>query len=207
MRWRNWIVRIGALVASTAAFAGQESAPLKSDLDRARAFADYGRKARDPLALIVAARIRRDLGLQPMRPQRDEAARGDGLDAAPSLIAEARRLAPRDRRIAALADDFLASNEKGRERGPLYDMGKLSAGAQETYSEMRFAAGKRAEVYVEAAGRIALVVRDAGGAQICADDAGGPVAYCWWAQERDAPVRIEIVNRGGAPNAYRMVTN
>ena len=207
MRLRNWIVGMGALVLGEAAVAAPDAAALRADLDRARSFAEYGRKAREPLALIVAARIRRDLGLQPMRPERRDAEKDDGLDTTQSLIAEARRLAPRDRHIAAMADNFLATNEKGRERGPLYDMGKLGAGARETYAEVRFAGGRRAEVYVEAAGRGALVVRDAGGAQICNDDAGGPVAYCWWAQERDAPVRIEIVNRGATPNAYRMVTN
>ncbi len=193
-------------IVGLAALAG---APARADdlrgaLDLARAVAQQGRAARDPLALIVAARIRRDLAMAPRG-----ASRGDepGLDTPASLLAEARRMARGDRRVASLADDAAATGEKGRERGPLYDIGRLAAGGRETYTAISFAAGRRAEVYVEASRRVAVTVRDDAGAPICADDAGGPVAYCWWTPERATTVSVEVVNPTREPNAFRLVTN
>lgn len=197
-------------LACVAPVAAQQPS-LRDSLDLARAVAGDGRAARDPLALIVAARLRRDLAMT----RRDDAApRGAPsaadlarLDAPQTLVAEAKRLARGRSAIVALADEILATGEKGRERGPLYDIGKLAAGGREAYDNMRFVAGRRAEVYVEGVLKLALVVRDADGRTICADDAGGPVAYCWWTQARDGAVRIELLNRAGVDNAYRMVTN
>ena len=175
---------------------------LHERLDLARALAAEGRAARDPLALIVAARIRRDLGLSPRGAAMADPA---GLDGPASLIAEARRLAGRDRRALALAEDVLATGEKGRARGPLYEIGKLGAGARETHGEMRFAAGRRAEIYVEATRAVTLAVR-AEGRTLCAPQSGA-VAYCWWTPQAETSVAVEIVNPTREPLAYRLVTN
>lgn len=205
------VLRRAALaLAGAAALTGeptraQEPAgDLRATLDLARALAGRGRAARDPLALIVAARLRRDLAMAPRGPARGEES---GLDTPASLLAEARKMARGDARLVSLADDVAATGEKGRERGPLYDAGRLAAGARETYSTISFAAGRRAEIYVEAARRVAVTVRDGAGAPICADDSGGPVAYCWWTPERATTVSVEVVNPTRESNAYRLVTN
>lgn len=176
---------------------------LHARLDLARALAAEGRAARDPLALIVAARIRRDLA---MSPRGAAAADPAGLDGPASLLAEARRLAGRDRRVSALADDVVASGEKGRARGPLYEIGKLAALARETHGELRFAGGRRAEVYIEATRPVTLAVRGGDGGPLCAPPVG-PVAYCWWTPAAETSVAVEIVNTTREPLAYRLVTN
>jgi hypothetical protein len=202
---RSVLFPLFLFAASCGSAAAQEDgAPLRAQLDRARAAADYGRAARDPLALIVAARMRRDIGLT---RRATTVLEPPELDTPASLIAEARRLARGRRDVLRLADETLATGEKGRERGPLYEIGRIANAGSETFDAMTFAGGKRAEVYVEGARRLALVVRDAAGQTICADDAAGPVAYCWWKQDAAGAVRIEILNRAPADNAFRMVTN
>lgn len=192
------------LVALAAPARGEDVADsLHARLDLARALAAEGRAARDPLALIVAARIRRDLA---MSPRGAAAADPAGLDGPASLVAEARRLAGRDRRLSALADDILASGEKGRARGPLYEIGKLAALARETHGELRFAGGRRAEVYIEATRPVTLAVRGGDGLSLCAPPVGA-VAYCWWTPAAETSVAVEIVNTTREPLAYRLVTN
>jgi hypothetical protein len=226
-----------AALAGGPARAQEPPRDLRSTLDLARALAGQGRAASDPLALIVAARLRRDLAMAPRGAAHDlatappgaahglataprgaahglatappGAAHGDetGLDTPASLLAEARKMARGDARVVSLADDVAATGEKGRERGPLYDSGRLAAGARETYATISFAGGRRAEIYVEAARRVAVTVRDGAGAPICAEDSGGPVAYCWWTPERATTVSVEVVNPTRESNAYRLVTN
>jgi len=179
-----------------------ETGDLRGALDLARAAAEHGRAARDPLALLVAARLRRDLGLTVR-----SGAMQEGFDTPVSLVEEARAMAGDDARVGSLADDVLAFADKGRERGPMVDLGRLPGGGREVYAAMRFSGGGRAEVYVEAKGRVAVSVRDAAGAPVCDDDPGGPVAYCWWRQNSEGAVTVEIVNRADAPTPYRLVTN
>ena len=202
---RSVMISLALLAMAGGPATAQEDGPsLRARFDRARAAADYGRAARDPLALIVAARMRRDIGMTRRTPN---AAEAPGLDDPRSLVEEAKRMARGRRAVLALADETLATGEKGRERGPLYEIGRIANAGSETFDAMTFAGGKRAEVYVEGARRLALVVRDAAGRTICADDAAGPVAYCWWKQDAAGAVRIEILNRAPADNAFRMVTN
>jgi hypothetical protein len=208
MRAARTLLRRAAPVLAVAlalrpAMAQEARVDLRRTLDLARALAAEGRAARDPLALLVAARLRRDLAMAPMRAGGE----AEGLDTPAALADAARGFAATDDRIASLADDILASNEKGRERGPLYDIGRLPAGGREVYAAIRFSGGARAEIYVEAQRRVAVTVRDASGAPVCADDAGGPVAYCWWRQESEAALTVEIVNRSAEPMSYRLVTN
>ena len=176
---------------------------LRASLDLARALAAKGRADRDPLALIVAARLRRDASTS--RRSEDPDARG--LDTPRSLLAEARRLARGERRIASLADDVIATGEKGRARGPLHEIGRLAGGGRETHAPIWFAGGRRAEIYVEATRAVAVAVRAGDGTTLCAESNGGPVAYCWWTPTADDSVAVEIVNQGREPATYRLVTN
>ena len=202
---RSVMISLALLAMAGGPATAQEDGPsLRARFDRARAAADYGRAARDPLALIVAARMRRDIGMTRRTPN---AAEAPGLDDPRSLVEEAKRMARGRRAVLALADETLATGEKGRERGPLYEIGRIANAGSEAYDAMTFAGGKRAEVYVEGARKLALVVRDSAGRTICADDASGPVAYCWWKQEASGAVRIEILNRAPAENSFRLVTN
>ena len=177
------------------------SEPLQL-LVQARQLATYARTTRKPLALIVAAEMIRDAGLEPRGTSKI-----DDPNSTKALVDEARGMARRDRLIARLADNVLATNEKGRETGPLYEITKVEPGATERRANMPFKPGKRAEVYVEGSGKLAITVYDAKGQPLCKDDHADSVAYCWWQQANQGDVTVEVMNPGKAPNTIRIVTN
>ena len=201
-----------ALVAGTsferAQGAGEEGSPLVSRIALSGKLTAYGRSFRDPLALIVAARVLHEAGLTP----RKRPAAGTGADdrAFPSpqmLLAEARSMARGRRDVARLADNALASTEKGRLNGPLYEIAKLGGGARVSMGEIRFTQGERAEIYVEGTRKVTIAVIDAEGKTICQNERDGEVAYCWWPQAPQGALRVEILNRSDEPSICRLVTN
>ncbi len=183
-------------------------------LSQSSELADYARSNKNAAALIVAAQMRRELAME----QRTSIEKGAPKAIIPAsdlarlpnvdnLLAEARAMGQGDTLINRLADNVEATSEKGRERGPLYEIMKLLGGKTERLPGMSFNLEKRAEIYVEGTENLSLVVLDSGGRSICRDDRNWSVAYCWWPQGNGAAVTIEVTNKSSGTNTIRLVTN
>jgi hypothetical protein len=169
----------------------------------------YGREMNNPLALIVAAQMLRDTGLERNPFSKSIVANVDlaAFPSADELLSEARAQSGNASPLKQLIDDLLGSREKGRETGPLYEIATVRNETTETFPDIRFARGKRAEVYVEGTGRLAMSVRDQAGQKLCEDDRKSEVAYCWWHQAESGSVRVDVTNRTSSPMTVRLVTN
>jgi hypothetical protein len=178
-------------------------------VDESRKLIARGRAHRDPRALLAAARALRESGAEParLRPGTEPMLEDTAFPTPRALALQAKGMAKGRRDVARLVDAFLGSAEKGRESGPLFEIAKLAPSGAASFPAVRFAGGKRAEVYVESTRKIAVELYDADGAVICKDDRGAEVAYCWWPQAASGTIRVEIVNKSDKPATYRLVTN
>lgn len=206
------LVVIGCLVSGQAqaqSYVLPNISPVMERIFQSGRLLRYGREAGNPLALLLAAQMLRESGAEPFRlkggdaPLREDAAFPSPL----KLAEEAKTLAKGDENTLRLIDNFLATREKGRENGPLFEISQLEANGTDAFAAIRFAGRKRAEIYVEGQGELDLIVQDAQGQVICRETRNAPVVYCWWNQLRDGVVKVEIINRTGSANTYRLVTN
>lgn len=186
-----------------------EASPAIRLIHQAREVAAYGRMARNPFALIVAAQMVQDSGLGRgnRRPLSPGMADQPAFAATRDLLAEAKALGRGRRAVREAADDVLARADKGRDKGPLYEIATIAGSGSDVFPGMRFEAGQRAEVYVESSRRVAVTVIDSSGRSLCRDDRNRDVAYCWWNPAGADAVRVEIVNRSDEPAVYRLITN
>jgi len=201
---------IGATVA-----ADRPKAPL-GDLALSARLADWGRDDRNPLALIVAAQIRRDVAATPV--ERTPEASGETVAApasgatettAQSLLAEAIALSKNDPTIVALADDLRASATKGLVQGAGESRATLRPTGTDWYRGLRFEGSRYAEALVElsAAGDVLVSVWDQAGNLVCRDTNPSKVAYCGWVPSQTAQFDVKVENRSTRAVPYRMYTN
>lgn len=216
-----------ALVAAGPALA-QTAAPAdkaKENVDRAakpsealpvaqlhlsEQLAAYGRAAKDPLSLIVAAQIRSSVGVKVVDRKPDNA---DAVGAASAeagatvdaLLVEAKALAKGDKTIAALADDVKGSATKGRVGGGIVSLGQIT-GRTIHNRTMNFRGGQAAEVAAVGIDTddIVLEVFDEGGHLICRDR---DPAYCRFNPIWTGPFTVKVHNNGGSLAHYRLETN
>ncbi len=183
-------------------------------LNQSSELADYGRKNNNAAALVIAAQMRRELAIEQRKntllghaPQPIPMADSAKLPSVDSLLSEARAMAHGDTTINILADNVASTSEKGRERGPLYEIINVSGGKTEQLKEMAFNLDKRVEIYVEGTENLSLLVQDNNGHSICRDDRNKNIAYCWWPQASASSVTIEVSNKSKNMNTIRLVTN
>ena len=178
-------------------------------IERSRSLIARGRASNDPLALLAAARAFRDSGAEPaqLRPGEGRLLEDSAFPTPHALALQAKHLAKGRGGIIRKIDAFLATADKGRESGPLFEIAKLPAGGAASFPALRFSGGKRAEVYVESTHKVAVELYDSEGAIICKDDRGSEVAYCWWRQTATGTIRVELKNKSDKPATYRLVTN
>jgi len=202
----------GTNVSQDATKTGEAVAKLYA---MARELVDYGRKNNDPLALIVAAQMRQQVGLtQVDRKPKTEGTGDASADDTPeltvaSILDEAKSMAADDETIAGLADDVTASATKGRSDGPGYNVVTLPGNSTDTYDGVSFNGGDYAEVYAEGSGRsnLDLYIYDENGNLICSDTDSSDVAYCGWTPSWTGGFNIKVVNRGSKSNKYALITN
>lgn len=177
--------------------------------------ADWGRSAKDPLALIVAAEIRARIGTRSVdrapqqtgEPTADVSAAADLT--ADGLLAEAVALSGRDATIAALAEDVKASATKGLVQGAGASRATVRPAGTDWYRRLRFEGSRYAEAYVELAGpgSVSVSVFDDAGNLVCRDPNPSSVAYCGWTPSATATFDVRVENRGTAAVPYRLFTN
>jgi hypothetical protein len=185
------------------------ASPVKvADLS-ARLYA-LGVETGDPLLIITAARLRKTLApLATDRAPEGRAAVGGSPLSWQEMLAAATPLALGDDALAGLIADVDAETMKGVASGPVYNIGLLPNGGNDTYPPILFRGGEYAEVYVEArsATNLDLTIHDDQGRLVCSDTDASHIAYCGWTPASAGSFILRVANKGPTSAAYALMTN
>src|SRR6516165_659298 len=165
----------------------------------------FGRNTKDPLALIVAARIMKALGgteadLKPEGRAATVSAQKSGQPvSADSILVEARDLAKGEKITNLLIDETAAMGTAA---------GTGQPAATDVYSVV-FSGGQLAEAGIAGDGDsdLDLLVYDENDHLVCRSTGSSDREYCRWWPRWTGPFRIEIQNLGAVANLYRVATN
>lgn len=174
----------------------------------------FGRDIKDPLVLIVAARITKALGgtevdLKPEGRAATASPQKSGQPAsADSILAEARDLAKGEKITNLLIEETAAMGAAGRAGQPKTHQDTVQAGATDVYSVV-FSGGQLAEAGIagDGSGDLDLLVYDENDHLVCRSTGSSDREYCQWWPRWTGPFRIEIQNLGTAANLYRIAMN
>lgn len=183
--------------------------PVKVAELSARLYAT-GLAAEDPLLVISAARLRKMLAPEPTDRAATDGTAGEGAPLSwEEMLASAESLAGDDPALLALIADLGEETTRGVASGPVYNIGSLTNGGDDTYPPITFRAGEYAEVYVEAkdATNLNLTVLDAEGRLVCSDTDISHIAYCGWTPAEAGDFTLVIENKGPAAASYALMTN
>lgn len=204
-----------SVVGSGPAAADEGKAPPLGQLALSAKLAEWGRADKNPLALIVAADIRKRVVAKAVDRRPDQS--GEASSAVPAgaeitveaLLAEAVVLGGKDATIAALADDVRSAATKGLVQGLGESRATIRAAGTDWYRKLKFEGTRYAEAYVELAGNgnVHVSVYDEGGNLVCRDPNPSAVAYCGWVPSHTATFDVKVENRSTTPVRYRMYTN
>jgi hypothetical protein len=179
----------------------------------AHALARYGDAKKDPMALITAAKIKKEAGGQDAKFERaGKGAAGEAKGKADpmtpdAMLERARALAGGRADLLALADDVGKSGSRGAVGGPRSTRTVVRGGATDQFRVV-FQGGEPAAVGVSGDGdsRLDLYVYDENGNPVCNQVGPGDDAICRFHPRWTGPFIIRVVNRGMA-NEYRLLTN
>ena len=197
------------LMGLTVPALAETASPVKIAEMSARLYA-MGVEAGDPLLILSAARMRK--GLAPVAGDR-AAVEGVAGEGAPlgweEMLASAEALAEGDEALLGLIDDARAEGTKGVASGPVYNIGQLGNGKDDTYPPIEFRGGEYAEVYVEAkaATNLNLGVYDDKGRLVCSDTDISHIAYCGWTPAAGGTFTLKVDNKGPVGAEYALMTN
>jgi hypothetical protein len=170
----------------------------------------FGLEARDPLLIIAAAKLRKTIAPIPT----DRAATGgQPVTDAPlgwdEMLASAEPLTTGDEAMLGLIEDVRAETTKGVASGPVYNIGALSVGGDDTYPRIKFRGGEYAEVYVEAksSANLNLTILDDQGRLVCSDTDVSHIAYCGWTPATGGTFTLKVENKGPIATNYTLMTN
>jgi hypothetical protein len=174
----------------------------------------FGRKAKDPLALIVAARVMKSIGgsevdLKPeTRTTAADAQKPGPPTSADAVLAEARDLGRGDKITTLLADETanIPPVAGGGERKNHQDT--VQPGGTDVYRVV-FTGGQLAEAGIagEGGSDLDLYVYDNNDNLVCRSAGSSDREYCRWWPRWTGPFRLEVQNLGSVANAYRLTTN
>ena len=199
------------LSATKGSAAGDQQVAL---LNAAYQLVGFGRKTKDPLALIEAAKIMKLVGGQPVTRQPAAAAPaapgkpGAAPPTPESVLAEARALAKGDKTILAMIEAAAAASSRGAVGGPKYSVTTVIAGHTDVYTTA-FIGNEVAEVGIVGDGSadLDLIILDEGGHVICNSAGPRDVEYCEWTPRWTGNFQIRVKNNGNVDDAYKLVTN
>ena len=182
-------------------------------LQMASTLFSVGHNSRDPLALVVAARITKVLGgvevdIKPDRKGAAQSTQKPGQLVSPdSILVEARDLAKGEKITNLLIEETAAMGTAAAGR-PKTHQDTVQAGATDVYSVV-FSGGQLAEIGIagDGSGDLDLFVYDENDHLVCRSTGISDREYCQWWPRWTGPFRIEIQNLGAAANLYRLATN
>lgn len=212
-----------ALAVAVPAEAGDPNrkphAPVAPDdklrqLHLAADLAAWGRRNRDPLALIVAARM---IAGTPLREVAGVKVEGDpnpevltALDIymPDVLLGDAGRLAANDPLLTELIVDTREAVPRGVVARPVRSRNLVPAFSQDVF-EYVFEALEPATIYVQGLGatNLDLAIEDESGNPICDANRYSDREICQWTPARQGPFRVIVKNLGPIPNAYYLMSN
>ena len=197
--------------------AGQRQPAADEPIARLQVSADLlaiGRTTRDPLALVVAARIMKtlggaEIGLKP-EARRDAAnTPKPGQPVSPdTILLEARGLAKGDKITNLLIDETAWITVLRDAEQPRTHQDTIQPGATDVYTVV-FNGGQLAEAGIAGGGDsdLDLFVYDEDDHLVCRSTASTDREYCRWWPRWTGPFRIEIQNLGAVADLYRLATN
>ncbi len=179
----------------------------------ADALAKYGDAKKDPMALIQAAKMKKEVGEQALTLSRKgvgEAGKKVSKAADYSvegMLARAKTLAVGRADLVAVADDVSKSVARGAVGGPKSSRTVVKGGFTDQFV-MKFEGGEPAAIQISGDGdsTLDLYVFDENGNRVCAAVGRGDDAICRWNPKWSGPFTVRIVNRGIA-NEYSIRTN
>ena len=196
---------VAAIPIAARPASGERSSRVQQ-LEAATAFAEWATAARDPLAMIAAARAMLAVGDESVR-NADDALSPNGL------LGAAAQIAPNDPTVAAIIADTLALTQRGILDGANRMDLQLAPG-ESRHFEMTFAAAELAEVSVrvmaDAPGADVDVVILGANDKVVAGEVGdmtgvfGRSAYVRWIPDRCATFTVELRSVGAAPVDLRL---
>lgn len=180
--------------------------------------AEYGRAARNPLAMMLAGEIAAGLGSVDadfVKQDNGEVAGSvEDKDSqaltfnAENLFAEARSLAGNDKALIAMIDAASSKESKGLVGGPIRHTDRVRANTIDVF-ELEFRAGRKAEILVVGDGDtdLDLFVYDEDDNFICSDEDPTDTTYCTWRPKWTGNYKVKIKNWGDVYNEYVLMTN
>lgn len=185
-------------------------------LDLAARTAAFARANTDPLALIVAAGLRKSVSERLVERQPEHEGAGTAFadftdigDTPASLAVEAVAMSGDDPVIKALAADLAAAAGKGLATGVAASRSTVPAGGADWYRGLQFEGGRRAEAVIEVfgAGDVNLFVYNGKGDLICKDTNPSASFFCGWNPPVTEAYNVKLENRGRSPVRYKISTN
>ncbi len=179
----------------------------------AEALAKYGDAKKDPMALIQAAKMKKEVGEQALTLTRKGAGEaGKKVSKAADysvdgLLARAKILAAGRAQLVALADDVAKIGTRGVVGGPKSGRTVVKGGSADQFV-MKFVGGEPAAIQISGDGdsTLDLYVFDENGNRVCAVVGRGDDAICRWNPKWTGPFTVRVVNRGMA-NEYSIRTH
>jgi hypothetical protein len=190
------------------------SASAVEALAAAQAMVRYGDANKDPLALIAAAKVMkevgsRDLGAQRAGGQAGEAKNKPDTATVDAILARAKSLAGSRQDLVAMADDVAKSGSRGAEGGPRSGTTVVRRGATDVFN-VTFRGGEPARVFISGDGDtdLDLYVYDENGGLICRDEGPSDDALCRWTPRWTGNFQIRVRNLSTREaNQYRISHN
>ncbi len=199
----------------------------KKDNPRAEAFeklglglqlAAYGERAKDPLALLTAARLVKAAPAEDAK--RDKTVTGEPAESdkpkavtaspvsADALIKKALEFAGDDAHIKALAKAIQEEKGKGATRGPVRHRDQVRGRTIDNYT-VEFNGGEIARIAVEGdhSTDLDLYVYDQNGNLIVSDTDNTDLCLVQWTPRWTGPFVIKVVNNGNYSNVYDLYSN
>jgi len=173
-----------------------------------------GHNSRDPLVLIVAARITKvlggtEIGLKPTRKGAPQSAPKSSQRLSPDvMLAEARDLAKGEKITNLLIDETAGMGAATGKGQPRTHHDTVQGGGTDVYSVV-FSGGQLAEAGIagDRSGDLDLLVYDENDHLVCRSTGSSDREYCQWWPRWTGPFRIEIQNLGTTANLYRLAMN
>jgi hypothetical protein len=188
-----------------------------ASLALANQLAAYGDANKDPLALVAAAKILKQIG-EPRALQGEPKSEGSGSggkenpasdgNSAADLLARAEALAGQNADLRELIADVRATGSRGAADGAgCYDPEVVRAGYHDNW-DITFTPGSN---YVQIAGDgdtdLDLEIYSGDGRLICESVSYSDRESCQWYQRGTGRIRAVVTNLGGVWNEYRLCTN
>lgn len=187
----------------------QNMSPVKTAELSGQLYA-VGLETGDPLMILSAAKLRKQLGLKPIDRSADGVAAEEGSPITwEEMLGSAEDIADGNEVLMGLIADVRAESSKGAASGPVYSIAKIKNGGTDKYGAVEFVGGDYAEVYVEAKSStdLNLTIYDAQGRLVCSDTDGSHIAYCGWRPSSTEGFVLNVENKGPQGASYALMTN